>query len=39
MRDVILRSNFLAKIPDRAACFPEFSPENSFSTDHEVTLG
>jgi hypothetical protein len=39
MRDVILRSNFLAKIPALPACFPEFSPENSFSADHEVCRG
>jgi hypothetical protein len=39
MRDLILRSNFLAKIPALPACFPEFSPENSPAADREVTRG
>ena len=39
MRDVILRSNSVAKIPVRPDGFPEFSPENPFSVDHEVCRG
>ena len=39
MRDVILRSNFLAKIPALSARFPEFSPGNSSAADREVTRG
>jgi hypothetical protein len=39
MRDVILRSNSLAKIPVHPDGFPEFSPENPFSADHEVRRG
>jgi hypothetical protein len=39
MRDVILRSNSLAKIPVHPDGFPEFSPENSFLADNEVCRG
>ena len=39
MRDVILRSNSVAKIPVRPDGFPEFSPENPFSADRGVCRG
>jgi len=39
MRDLILRQVFLAKIPVHPDGFPEFSPENPFSADHEVHRG
>jgi hypothetical protein len=39
MRDLILRSNFLAKSPALPARFTEFSPENSPAADREVTRG
>jgi hypothetical protein len=39
MRDLILRTNFLAKIPALPACFPEFSSENLPASDREVTRG
>ena len=39
MRDVILRSNSLAKNPVHPDGFPESSPENPFSADHEVRRG
>jgi hypothetical protein len=39
MRDVILRSNSLVKVRVHPDGFPEVSPENSFSADHEVCRG
>ena len=39
MRDVILRSNSVAKIPVHPDSFPEFSAENPFSADRGVCRG